>query len=262
MNNNTLDFFSLKGKVAIVTGGYGHLGTAFSLALHDLGATVYVAARNKEKFLEKFEGEEGIFFLPFDIMSSDSIRNGLKTVYNNNGRIDVLINNAFQIAGQFPEETTDDELLKSFDGTIGSVYKCIREVMPYMKKQNKGNIINIASMYGIVAPDFRLYEGECRENFNSPQYGAGKAAIIQLTKYFAEYLSPYNIRVNAIAPGTYPSGDALESIEFCKRLSAHNPMGRIGTPEDLKGTIAYLATDASQYTTGQTIQVDGGWTIW
>ena len=259
---NTLELFSLKGKVAIVTGGYGHLGTAFSETLRDLGAKVYVAARNKTKFLAKFSDEKNIQFLDFDIMSTESIKKGLKLVDEKEGHIDVFVNNAFHVAGQFPENTTDDELLDSFDGTIGSVYKCIRELMPYMKSQKSGNIINIASMYGIVAPDFKLYEGECRDFFNSPQYGAGKAAVVQLTKYFAEYLTPYSIRVNAIAPGTYPSGEALESTEFCKRLSVHNPMGRIGVPEDLKGTIAYLATEASRYTTGQTIQVDGGWTIW
>lgn len=259
---NTLDIFSLKGKIAIVTGGYGHLGTAFSEALRDMGAKVYVAARSKEKFLDKFKDADGIYFLDFDIMSTGSITQGIKKVFDTDGHIDVFVNNAFQIAGQFPEETTDEELLKSFDGTIGSVYKCIRELMPYLKMQNSGNIINIASMYGIVAPDFKLYEGECRENFNSPQYGAGKAAVIQLTKYFAEYLAPYNIRVNAISPGTYPSGDALDSSEFCRRLAAHNPMGRIGNPDDLKGTLVYLASEASRYTTGQTIQVDGGWTIW
>jgi gluconate 5-dehydrogenase len=260
--NKTLDLFSLKGKVAIVTGGYGHLGTAFSKTLQELGAIVYVAARSKEKFQVKFENENDVHFLPFDILSSDSIKKGIETVYKERGHIDVFVNNAFHIAGQFPEETTDAELVESFDGTIGSVYKCIRELMPYMKIQKSGNIINIASMYGIVAPDFKLYEGECHDFFNSPQYGAGKAAVVQLTKYFAEYLAPYGIRVNAIAPGTYPSGEAKESSVFVERLAAHNPMGRIGVPEDLKGTMAYLATEASRYTTGQTIQVDGGWTIW
>ncbi len=259
---NTLDLFSLKGKVAIVTGGYGYLGVAFSEALRDLGAKVYVAARSKEKFQTKYSEDSGICFLSFDIMSSDSIKQGLKLVFEKEGHIDVFVNNAFQIAGQFPEDTSDEELVESFDGTIGSVYKCIRELMPYMKQQKSGNIINIASMYGIVVPDFKLYEGECRDFFNSPQYGASKAAVIQLTKYFAEYLAPYGIRVNAISPGTYPSGEAKDSQEFVKRLSHHNPMGRIGEPDDLKGTIAYLATEASRYTTGQTIQVDGGWTIW
>ena len=259
---NTLELFTLKGKVAIVTGGYGHLGVAFSESLRDLGAIVYVAARSEEKFLKKFEERKDMVFLPFDIMSTDSIKRGIKYVFETEGHIDVFVNNAFQVSGDFPEKTTDDDLALSFDGTIGSVYKCIRELMPYMKEQRSGNIINIASMYGIVAPDFKLYEGECHDFFNSPQYGAGKAAVVQLTKYFAEYLAPYGIRVNAIAPGTYPSGEAKESSVFVERLAAHNPMGRIGVPEDLKGTMAYLATEASRYTTGQTIQVDGGWTIW
>jgi NAD(P)-dependent dehydrogenase (short-subunit alcohol dehydrogenase family) len=145
---------------------------------------------------------------------------------------------------------------------LGSVFRSIREVMPYMKMTGMGNIINIASMYGIVVPDFRLYEGECLGSFNPPQYGAAKAGVIQLTKYFAEYLIPFNIRVNAISPGTFPSKSTQKNKEFIRRLSSKNPANRIGVPDDLKGTLVYLASDASKYVIGQNIQVDGGWTLW
>lgn len=257
-----LDYFSLRGKVAIVTGGYGYLGKAFSEALCEAGATVYVAARDKKKFCDAFANKEGIEFLDFDISSTESIKTGFKTVFEKDGHIDILVNNAFYLSGQFPEEITDEDIIRSFDGVAGSVYRCIREILPYMRENKYGSIINIASMYGIVVPDFRMYEGVCKSSFNSPLYGASKASVIQLTKFFAEYLIKDNIRVNAIAPGTYPSTKVQENEEFVKRLSEHNPAGRIGKPEDLKGTLVYLASDASKYLIGQTIQVDGGWTIW
>lgn len=257
-----LESFSLDGKIAIVTGGYGYLGKAFSEALCEAGARVYVAARDKDKFLKTFEDNDNIVFLDFDISSTESIKNGFKKVFDKEGHIDILVNNAFYLSGQFPEEITDEDILRSFDGVAGSVYRCIREIIPYMREQGMGNIINIASMYGIVVPDFRMYEGSCKSSFNSPLYGASKASVIQLTKFFAEYLIKDNIRVNAIAPGTYPSTKVQENKEFVKRLSEHNPTGRIGKPEDLKGTLVYLASDASRYLIGQTIQVDGGWTIW
>lgn len=259
---NVLDSFKLSGKVAVITGGYGYLGRAFSLALEEAGAYVIVGGRNEEKFKNVFSSIKNIEYHYLDISDTESIRHCFAEVSQKFGSIDILVNNAFYLGGQFPESTTDEELTRSWDGLIGSVYRCIREVIPFMKSQQSGNIINIASMYGLIVPDFRLYEDSCRKFFNSPQYGASKAAIIQLTKYFAEYLIPDNIRVNAIAPGSYPSEFVQQNKEFVKRLAEHNPMRRIGQPEDLKGVLVFLASDASKYMIGQTIQVDGGWTIW
>ena len=259
---NVLDSFSLKNKVAIVTGGYGNLGTAFSEALLEAGAIVIVTGHNKAKFDSQFGNKENVYYYEMDVSKTQDIISCFDYVNQTFNRIDILVNNAVYLKGQFPELISDEELNYSLDGVLGSVFRAIREVIPYMKTAGTGNIINIASMYGVVVPDFRMYDGECMSSFNPPHYGAAKAGVIQLTKYFAEYLIPFNIRVNAISPGTFPSTSTQENKEFIRRLSSKNPANRIGIPNDLKGTLVYLASDASAYVIGQNIQVDGGWTLW
>ena len=120
-------------------------------------------------------------------------------------------------------------------------------------------------MYGLISPDFHaLYEGKnCEMYTNPPHYGAAKAAMIQLTKYFAVLLGEYNIHVNAISPGPFPKENIQQdNPEFIKRLKRKNPLHKIGKPDDLVGVIALLSSSASDFITGQTLQVDGGWTIW
>lgn len=259
---NVLESFSLKNKVAIVTGGYGYLGKAFVQSLNEAGAQVIVAGRDKQKFESVFSDTTDIYFYHLDISNTESIRKCFADVNSIYGSIDILVNNAVYLSGQFPEKVSDKDLAYSFDGIIGSVYKCIREVIPYMREQKSGNIVNIASMYGVVVPDFKVYDGDCKSNFNPPQYGASKAGVIQLTKFFGEYLIGDNIRVNAISPGPFPSFSVQKNQEFVNRLAGKNPSRRIGNPEDLKGALLFLASDASKYVVGQNIQVDGGWTIW
>jgi gluconate 5-dehydrogenase len=260
---NTLELFSLKGKVAVVTGGCGWLGQAMTEALSDAGATVYVAGRSFDKYAQIYGLDNPIKFVPIDIMSSESIGNAFQKVIAQEGNIDILVNNAAHVegGGKIPENITDEEWTGCQEGVMGSVFKCIREIIPYMSNKG-GSIINIASMYGIVSPNLSMYDGVCSPFLNPVDYGAGKAGVIQMTKYFGTYLINRGIRVNAIAPGTFPSPRVQQNEEFVKRLSEKNPAKRIGIPADMKGTILYLASEASSYVVGQTIQVDGGWTIW
>ena len=260
---NVMEMFSLKGKVAVVTGGYGHLGKAMSEALHDAGATVIVAGRSEEKFNSVFKAEQGYCFIETDISKTKSIQNCFEKTKKKFSRIDILINNAVYMAGggKKPEEITDEDWAICMDGVSGSVFKCIREVIPYMHKRG-GSIINISSMYGVVSPDFSLYETSCSPFFNPVNYGAAKAAVVQMTKYWATYLAKENIKVNCISPGTFPTQKVQENQEFVERLTKKNPANRIGLPEDIKGTIVFLASDASKYIIGQNLMVDGGWTIW
>jgi len=259
---NVLNSFLLNDKVAIVTGGYGHLGKGMSEALNEAGAKVVIAGKSKDKFLKTFASDKNYFFVETDISNTDSIINCFKSVYNQFGKIDILINNAVYMAGggKTPDNITDEEWNVCSDGVLGSVFRCIREVVPFMK--NGGSIVNISSMYGVVSPDFSLYEGECANFFNPANYGAAKAGVIQLTKYYATYLIPKNIRVNCISPGTFPSLSVQKNTVFVERLQRKNPANRIGTPDDLKGVIVFLASNASNYVVGQNIVVDGGWTIW
>lgn len=253
------DLFSLKNKVAIVTGGYGYLGSAMVEALSQYGATVIVAGRNIEKFNHKFENKSNILFEKIDISSTESIQLGFKNIFEKHKKIDILINNAVYSKTANPEMLSDEEWNVGIDGTLSSVFKCIREIIPYFKQNNSGKIINISSMYGMVAPDFKIYEKS--ERFLNPaNYGASKAGVIQLTKYYASYLAKYNINVNCISPGTFPSEFLQQDEVFINQLCGKNPMNRIGKPEELKGVVVLLASDSSSYITGQNIAVDGGWT--
>jgi gluconate 5-dehydrogenase len=129
-----------------------------------------------------------------------------------------------------------------------------------MEAKKQGVIINISSMYGIVSPDPRIY-GDSGYN-NPPDYGAGKAGIIQFTKYAACHLAAKGIRVNAVSPGPFPGAEVQKNEAFITNLKNKVPLGRIGQPADLKGVVVFLASDASSYITGQNIIVDGGWTVW
>ncbi len=255
---SVLDSFKLDGKVAIVTGGYGHLGRAFVEALHEAQAKVYVAARNKDRFLDVFKDTKNVEFVYLDILDTNSIKKAFSFVYNENGKIDILVNNAVSL--DFGSAFMDDETWnKGIDGVLNSVFRCIREVVPYMKKGS--SIINISSMYGMVSPDFRIYNGF--EQFMSPpHYGAAKAGVIQLTRYYAIKLANKGIRVNCISPGPFPSKFVQKFDGFVENLKSKVPLGRIGEPKELKGALVFLASDASSFITGHNLVVDGGWTIW
>jgi gluconate 5-dehydrogenase len=144
------------------------------------------------------------------------------------------------------------------EGTANVVFRCIRSAASLMKKG--GSIINISSIYGIVSPDPSIY-GTSGFN-NPPAYGAGKAAVLQFTRYAACHLASKGIRVNSISPGAFPNKEVQENKKFISNLKRKIPLGRIGEPEDLAGAVVFLASDASSYVTGSNIVVDGGWTAW
>ena len=266
MAKEKLNIFDLTDKVAIVTGGYGHLGSAMVRILSAFNAKVVVAGRSETKFIDAFTDEErkNITFCKIDITGSESINRCIEVINNDFGRIDVLVNNAHTARGGSQENMADEDWAYTMEGIVGSVHKTIRAIIPAMKKQGSGKIINITSMYGMVSPDFSMYKGEnCEAYTNPPHYGAAKAAMIQLTKYYAVLLGEHNIQVNAVSPGPFPKLNIQqENPAFIERLKKKNPLGKIGKPEDLSGVIALLGSGASDFITGQTIQVDGGWTIW
>ncbi len=252
--------FDLKGKVAVVTGGYGHLGQALSLGLLETGAKVIVAGRKKTEFARVFGSKKkDVFFEEIDISSTASIKSGFKQIVTKYRSLDVLVNNAFYSAGNFPDVMSDEEWALGIDGTLNSVFRCVREVIPHMKRSRSASIINISSMYGVVVPDFKIYEDH-PQYFNPPNYGVAKAGVIQLTRYYANFLAGQNIRVNCISPGAFPA-ERKQNKEFVKKLLSKIPLKRIGHPDDLKGAVVFLASQASSYMTGQNLVIDGGWTI-
>lgn len=257
-----MNLLSLAKKNVLITGGYGYLGKAISEGLAEAGANVVVLAKSEEKFNIAFFDSpflKKIRFQYFDISDTNSIKEGFKTLQNKLGKIDVLVNNAFYTKGQSPENMSDEDWSFGIDGNLNATYRCIREIIPYLK-ENGGKIINVSSMYGIVSPDFTIYENN--GFLNPPHYGAAKAGILQLTRYFACYLGKYNIQVNAITPGAFPSEEVQKHTDFISDLKNKSPLKKIGKPEDLKGSFILLSSEASNFITGQNIIIDGGWTAW
>jgi len=257
--------FDLSEKVCIVTGGAGYLGSENVKILKDFGATVVVAdictvqaddLQNQARCAD--------LFVTCDIASTDSIRECFHTVFERYGRIDVLVNCANFGAGYGKESQleymTDEVWEKGVNGSLNSVFRATREVIPYMKK-NGGSIINYCSMYGLVSPDLRIY-GEHNPQKNPPNYGAGKAGVAQLTRYSASALAEYGIRVNSVTPGPFPAPKNSMDKEFMNSLSAKTMLGRVGRNYEMAGAVLLLASDASSYMTGSNIVVDGGWTAW
>lgn len=250
----------LSGKAILVTGGYGHLGKHIVLSLAEHGSDVYVLARNRDKFTQAFNDSHSICFEPCDIQSASSVEEAIQSVFKKAGRIDGLINNAFYQEGQHPEEMSDAQFTSALEGSITSAYRSIKAIIPIYKMQQFGSIVNVGSMYGMVAPDFKVYE-DFPKFLNPPHYGAAKAGLIQLTKYYAAYLGPFGIRVNSVSPGPFPSEHVQKTTGFAESLSTHTVLQRIGKPEEIGGVFTFLCSDAASFITGQNIAVDGGWTI-
>jgi NAD(P)-dependent dehydrogenase (short-subunit alcohol dehydrogenase family) len=258
------ELLSLQDKTVFITGGAGHLGTAMSQALAELGANIVIGSRDKEKgssIAGALTDEFGVqaSAVGLDVTDPASLESALSLIEKEYGRLDVLINNAWSGKKNTFESISMDDWKYDIDVCLNGVFYTVKKAVPYLKT-TKGVIVNIASMYGHVAPDYRMYEGT--DHANPPSYGAAKAGVIQLTKYLASFLSPHGIRVNAISPGPFPFGDILGNSEFIDTLKGKTMLNRIGSPEELKGAIALLCSDASSYMTGQNICVDGGWTTW
>ncbi|MDP3791541.1 MAG: SDR family oxidoreductase [Candidatus Omnitrophota bacterium] len=267
MKKNSI--FGLKNKVAVVTGGAGHLGSSMSDCLAQAGARVVVAGRDIKKcgsaattLMRKYKTIS--LGIEIDISSAESVKETMSLISRKMGGVDILVNNAyFGHRGSFKCDMmsmSEDMWNCGIDGTAGGVFRCTQAVIPYMQKRGSGSIINISSIYGIVSPYSGIY-GKSELN-NPPAYGAGKAAILQFTRYAACHLASKHIRVNSITPGAFPSRDIQKNKGFMSNLKNKIPLGRIGNPEDLKGALLFLASDASSYVTGSNIVVDGGWTAW
>ncbi len=258
------DLLSLKQKTAFITGGSGYLGTAMSEALAEFGADVVIGSRDVKKCealarrLRKEYGTEASG-IAVDIQDPASIQKAVSFIQNEYGRLDALVNNAWSGNKNTFDSITLEDWKYDVDVCLNGVFYTTKALVPQLKKTH-GVIVNIASMYGHVAPDYRMYEGTTFAN--PPSYGASKAGVIQLTKYLASFLSPHGIRVNAISPGPFPHEATQKNKTFIERLASKTMLNRIGRPDDLKGAIVLLCSDASAYMTGQNLCVDGGWTAW
>ena len=261
---NVLDLFSLKDRVAIVTGAAGWLGSAMSRALAEAGAKMVVTSRDEGRasaFADSLPGN-GHLGIQFEQGDTDTIPNLVRDVVERLGRIDILVNNAYGAPAPDIDSATSGDFDQAYHVGVTAYFLLAREVMFHLKEREApGSIINIASMYGVVASYPSAYEGV---PFNSPPaYHSLKGGLIHLTRHLAAYWAKYSIRVNAISPGAFPRAEQRKTLtELISRLEEKVPMNRMGDPEELKGVVLLLASDAGSYITGQNLLVDGGWTAW
>lgn len=261
---NALEMFDLTGKVAIVTGGTGIYGTPISEGLAEAGAKVIIASRNGEK-CEEYASElrklgYDVVGMSLDLGNDESIENFVTAVIERYNCIDILVNNAVTRDGycNLPD-TNREKLSHTLNINVVGTLLLIKSVIPYMQKQGSGSIINISSIQGVGAPHFPFYE----EDQSSPLgYTFEKWGMIGYTKWLAAYYGKDNIRVTCISPGGFdPKLETLRP-DFYRTYQEHTPLKRWPDKSDIKGPILFLASEASRYTTGINLIMDGGFTIW
>ncbi len=256
--------------MAFITGGANILGPEFAAALAEFGATVVVSDVNGEacrRVAARVRDEFGARVEPLalDVTDEAAVAAALANTRAEFGRIDVLINAArakgegyFQPTADYPLATWDRVMAANLTGA----FLCVKHVLPHFTAERRGNIINVASHYGVIGPDPRIYAGSMYEGqpINTPAvYAASKGGLVNFTRYLATTLADRGIRANCISPGGVFSG---ENETFVGQYSARVPLGRMGRREELRGALLFLASDASSYVTGQNLIVDGGWTAW
>ncbi|HXK62416.1 MAG TPA: SDR family oxidoreductase [Acidobacteriota bacterium] len=257
--------FDFSGKVALMAGGAGYLSSPACFGLVEHGAAVVVADKNEaalnaliEELRRRHPGAKACG-IALDIGDQESIREAVETTVRNFGRLDILVNATYQSVGKLVEELTGAELDASLHLNLTGSFLLAREASRVMK--SGGSIILFSSMYGQIAPDPRIYHHPLKPN--PIEYGIAKAALEQMIRYLAVAWAPRNIRVNAIAPGSFPHvHQQTQFPDWMKLLAAKAPLGRIGRQEEVAGAIVFLASDEASYVTGHVLNVDGGCTIW
>ena len=255
-----LDKFSLKGRIALVTAGAGPLfGSSLSEGLAEAGAIVIVASRSLERNLRFAEGlvKKGYdaHGMQLDIADIDSIHRLHDQILEKFGRLDILVNSALARVGGSFETQTPMDWMESAKGDMVGLFTICKAFVPDMVRQQKGSLINISSIYGVVANDPTLYEGTTM--LQSPTYNFVKAGMINLTRHIANYYGKKGVRANCISPGGYLEN---QPKPFLDNYRQRVPIGRLLDNEDIKGAVVFLASDASAYVTGINLMLDGGWT--
>jgi len=236
---------NLKNKKVILTGCKGQLGSKITEIYEQQGAVVC-----------------GFDIDDFDLRNKGDVLSNYRNTFDKLCGVDILINNAGVSVFEDSMSRTEDDFdfvsdvnLRGTFNSIQSFVKCFDE-----HKQDNASIVNVGSIYGVVSPDFRMYEEGDRKN--SEIYGATKAAIIQMTKYFAVYLSEKNIRVNCVSPGGIYNQNNPQNKDFIKKYSERCPMNRMAKDDEIVGGIAYLSSDISSYVNGHNLIIDGGFVCW
>jgi NAD(P)-dependent dehydrogenase (short-subunit alcohol dehydrogenase family) len=258
----------LSGRVALITGGAGHLGRAIADVLAELGASVALldlSAEGCETEARRLVSTHGAraMSLPLDLEKDGAARAAPESVQREFGRLDILVNNAALVGTSalpgwsvpFAEQSIET-FRRALEVNLTAAFALTQACAPLLAQSGHGSVVNVLSIYALVGPDARLYEGT---SLNNPAaYAASKGGLLQLTRWLATTLAPA-VRVNAITPG----GIFRDTPEpFLSRYVERTPLQRMATEEDFKGAFAFLASGLSRYVTGQNLVVDGGWTAW
>ena len=258
MNSLSINnLFNFEKKIVVITGSSGQLGESFSKLFLDQKAIVVGLDLKKNEIRNK-----NFFFYKLDISNKKKVEIIIRKVLLKFRKIDVIINNAsISVYSKF-DKRKEKEINNTLNSNLKGSLNLINTYFFEHKKMKlkKCNIVNIGSIYGFLSPDFRIY-GK-KDNINSEIYGASKAAIIQLTKYYCVALSKYNINVNCISPGGIFNKKKPQSKSFIKKYARRVPKNRMGKEQDLFTAILFLSSDCSEYVNGQNIIVDGGLSSW
>lgn len=277
MRSKLKEIFNISDKCILITGAAGFLGRYISKAFLEVGAKVVLLSRSSilseqvREYRKEF-GKDRVFGFQIDFYEKKELARKLKKIVRKFD-INVLINNAydfskrtgFNTSSGYLESSTYNQWKSAFESGIYWAVLTTQIIGEQFKKEKQGSIINISSMYGVISPCPKLYEGT--SFFNPPTYSVNKAGIIALTRYTASFWGQYGVRCNAVLPGPFPnmeskSSNSVDSGDFfLERLKNNTVLNRFGHPNDLRGILIYLACDASSFMTGQAIVIDGGWTI-
>ena len=275
MTRDANDLFSVADRVVVITGGLGQLGCQFSFTLINKGARVAILdlpasdIRFNELFGDKYN-RDCLMYLPVDVTDKACIEIALNQIVSqwgvpfglvNNAALDTPPNAPAEENGpleSYPESSWDKVMQVNTKG----VMLCCQVIGGTMAKAGKGSIVNIASIYGIVSPDQRIYEYRQKggASFYKPiAYSASKSALLNMTRYMATYWASKNVRVNTLTFGGVFNNQDKKFLEgYCSRV----PLGRMAHQDEYNGAIIFLLSDASSYMTGSNMVIDGGWTAW
>ena len=253
------ELFDLTGRVALVTGATGHLGSAMARALAEAGATVVAASRDSDRARAAADALPGRHHaVALDHMDPAALERGFADAVAIAGRIDVLVNNGHEPEPNDWSTVTAEQFTRHLANATG-YFLLARLVRNHaVGRGAPASVVLLGSMYGQVASYPDAYDGICPA---SPvAYHALKGGIVHMTRHLAAYWAADGVRVNCLSPGPFPSEKAPAAM--VERLKAKLPMKRMGQPHELKGAIVFLASDASSFLTGQNLTIDGGWTAW
>jgi NAD(P)-dependent dehydrogenase (short-subunit alcohol dehydrogenase family) len=258
------ELFDLSGRVALVTGATGYLGTALSEALAEAGASVVVSSREQRRAADfagtlPVVGKARHHGVRLDYTDSRSIEQGVGDALAAAGQIDILVNNGYELSPGDLTNITPENFTRQLTNATGC-FLLARHVHDHaVERRGPASIIMIGSMYGVVGSYPDAYAGICQAS--SVAYHTLKGGIIQMTRHLAVYWAADGVRVNTLSPGPFPNIAKVDP-RMVERLCTRSPMRRMGRPDELKGAVVFLASDASSYVTGHNLGIDGGWSAW